>query len=227
MIVRTPPAEQLVQPSTEWLNDYIECHENPTWKRILDVIGVVAMIPVAVPVALATAVFIKIVSRGPVLFTQNRVGHGGEDFRIYKFRTMHVPKKSRDATHRMYVTGRKGAKVAIDKPDNRGELIRGGAFLRCYSIDEVPQLLNVLRGEMSLVGPRPDVLRLEDYEQWQLRRFVVLPGMTGLWQVSGKNRLSFEQMVELDIEYAETRSLRNDIRILLSTLRVLLSAGNE
>ena len=89
-------------------------------------------------------------------------------------------------------------------------------------LDEFPQLLNVLQGNMSLVGPRPDVLRLDDYEPWHLRRFEVLPGMTGLWQVSGKNRLTHDEMVALDIEYIETRSLRKDLMILARTVFVLL-----
>jgi lipopolysaccharide/colanic/teichoic acid biosynthesis glycosyltransferase len=207
---------------------FIQKREHPRWKRALDLAGVIVVLPVLSPLLALVALYIKAVSPGPVLFVQSRVGHGGGDFRIIKFRTMHVPKTCRDETHRGYVASRVCTGQPIQKPHFlRNELIPGGAVLRKWSIDEFPQLFNVVNGSMSLVGPRPDVLRLDDYEPWHLRRFEVLPGMTGLWQVSGKNRLTHDQMVELDIEYIETRSLRRDLRILAKTVVVVLLGGGE
>lgn len=202
----------------------IQRRAHPRWKRALDLLGVMLVTPLLAPLLLLVAIYIKAVSRGPVLFVQERVGYGGDDFRIYKFRTMHESEVSRDEMHRDYVNNLDGE---LKKPDYQSELIFGGDFLRKSSIDELPQLLNVLLGNMSLVGPRPDVLRVEDYEPEQLRRFEVLPGMTGLWQVSGKNRLTFEEMVDLDLKYIETRSLAQDLRILARTVLVLLFERNE
>jgi lipopolysaccharide/colanic/teichoic acid biosynthesis glycosyltransferase len=206
---------------------HIRKHNNPGWKRALDLCGVVVVTPLLAPVLIAVAVYIKLVSRGPILFVQSRVGYGGEAFRIYKFRTMHVSKVSRDEIHRDYVASRAGVDQPLHKPDYRNDLIPGGELLRRLSIDEFPQLINVMQGNMSLVGPRPDVMQLDDYQPWQLRRFEVLPGMTGLWQVSGKNRLTLDQMIALDIEYIETRCLWKDIRILARTVFVLLLDRNE
>ena len=206
---------------------HVQKRDVPAWKRGLDFCGLVFVVPLIAPLLLIVAIYIKLVSRGPILFVQSRVGHGGDDFLIYKFRTMHVPDDSRDDTHREYVAVLTGVDGPIKKPDYRNDLIPGGKLLRTLSIDELPQLLNVMWGNMSLVGPRPDLLRLEDYEPWQTRRFEVLPGMTGLWQVSGKNRLTFNQMVELDIEYIETQSLLQDLRIIAKTLVVLLLERNE
>lgn len=205
----------------------IERYPTPSWKRVLDLAGVVMAVQLLWPLFFLIALYIRLVSRGPVLFVQSRVGHGGDDFRIYKFRTMHVPEKSRDEGHRAYVASLACSNCPTEKPSIDGELIPGGALLRKFSIDEFPQLINVWRGDMSLVGPRPDLLRLEDYADGQERRFQVLPGMTGLWQVSGKNRLTFEEMIDLDLEYVETRSLHNDLRIILKTFGVVLFDDNE
>ena len=114
----------------------------------------------------------------------------------------------------------------ISKPDLAHRLIPGGAFLRQRSLDELPQLANVLIGNMSLIGPRPDVLDWEDYTAWQQKRFEVKPGISGLWQVSGKNRLSFSRMMELDIEYIERRGFWFDMWMALCTVRLLISKDN-
>jgi lipopolysaccharide/colanic/teichoic acid biosynthesis glycosyltransferase len=206
---------------------HIPKRENPDWKRMLDLCLVVLITPLLAPLIGAVVIYIKLVSPGPILFVQSRVGYGGDDFRIYKFRTMHVSNICRDEAHRDYVARHAGINTPVKKPDYKSDLVPGGEWLRKLSIDELPQLVNVWQGTMSLVGPRPDVLRLEDYEAWQLRRFEVLPGMTGLWQVSGKNRLTFDQMVELDIKYAETRSLSQDLLIMARTVIVLLLERNE
>lgn len=206
----------------------IEKRVHPRWKRTLDLVGVVVVFPLLSPMLVLVALYIKLVSPGPVLFVQSRVGYGGDLFRIVKFRTMHVPSASRDEAHRDYVASRASVGQPIQKPEHlKSELIPGGSLLRKWSIDEFPQLVNVINGSMSLVGPRPDVLRIDDYEPWQLRRFEVLPGMTGLWQVSGKNRLTHDQMVALDIKYIETRSLRRDLGILAKTVRVVLLGDGE
>lgn len=219
MIVQDPPLSEV--------SVRVKKREIPSWKRWLDICGVVVFAPLLAPLLVCVAIYIKLVSRGPFLFVQSRTGHGGDDFRIYKFRTMRVPNVSRDEAHRDYVAGQSCDTGQIKKPDYANELIPGGKLLRQLSIDELPQLLNVARGNMSLVGPRPDLLRLDDYEPWQTRRFEVLPGMTGLWQVSGKNRLTFDQMLKLDIEYVETFTLWKDLRILAITFWVLLWERNE
>ena len=205
----------------------IQKRQIPLWKRALDAGVVVLIAPLIAPLLALVAIYIKLVSRGPVLFVQPRVGYGGDDFLIYKFRTMHVPEVSRDENHRQCLAHLSRTGGLTKKPVCQTDLIFGGALLRRLSIDELPQLLNVMQGNMSLVGPRPDVLHLEDYQPWQTRRFEVLPGMTGLWQVSGKNRLTFDQMIRLDIEYVETQSLARDLRIMAKTIVVLLSGHNE
>jgi lipopolysaccharide/colanic/teichoic acid biosynthesis glycosyltransferase len=199
----------------------------PFWKRTLDIVLVLISLPVLTPLLVLVAGYIRMVSAGPIFFVQSRVGHGGEDFRIFKFRTMEVPKVSRDASHREYVANRSQVNEPLSKPDFKNELIRGGELIRKLSIDELPQIFNVLIGNMSLVGPRPDLLKLDDYEHGQTRRFEVLPGMTGLWQVSGKNSLSFDQMIDLDIEYVDTMSLKQDLKIIARTFSVLLFEHNE
>lgn len=216
----------MVPPNPEF-SCSIDRRLNPIWKQLIDLCGAVVVAVLLTPLLVLAAVYIKLVSPGPVLFVQSRVGFGGENFRIYKFRTMRIPEAGREETHRDYIVRHSGVDGPIKKPDYQSELIPGGEWLRRFSIDELPQLLNVMQGNMSLVGPRPDILRLDDYKDWQLRRFEVLPGMTGLWQVSGKNRLTFEQMVELDIEYVETRSLSRDLLIMAKTVMILLLEHNE
>lgn len=199
----------------------------PRWKRAFDITGVVFLAPLLLPLLALIAFYIRSVSKGPVLFVQLRLGHGGKYFSIYKFRTMHVTDASRDDAHRKYVTECASAAAPIKKPDHQSSLILGGNLLRKLSIDELPQLLNVWQGTMSLVGPRPDVLLRQDYEDEQLRRFEVPPGMTGLWQVSGKNSLTFDQMIELDTQYIDRQSLALDVWILFKTIKVLLLERNE
>lgn len=200
---------------------------NPGWKRALDLAVVAVAVPVLAPVLVAVAIYIRLVSHGPILFLQRRVGYGGELFTIFKFRTMHVATQGRDHGHRSYVAAHVGTGTPIKKPEYRHELIPGGRLIRKLSIDEFPQLMNVFLGNMSIVGPRPDLMQLEDYQPWQLERFEVLPGMTGLWQVSGKNELTLEEMCELDIRYARNRSFAGDLRILLKTIVVLIRERNE
>lgn len=198
----------------------------PVWKRVLDCLVAGSLLVLLSPVLLAIAVYIRLVSRGPALFTQERMGLMGNEFTIYKFRTLKCSEGA-TAAHRQYVAELSERDGVLTKPDLRSRVIPGGAFLRRTSLDELPQLLNILQGNMSLVGPRPDVMEWQDYRPEQLRRFEVVPGVTGLWQVNGKNRLTFEQMIELDLRYVDNRSLWLDLSILCRTLGMLVRRDNE
>jgi exopolysaccharide biosynthesis polyprenyl glycosylphosphotransferase len=201
-------------------------------KRAMDIAVASSVLLVTSPVLLATAIAIKLESRGPMLFKQTRPGLYGRVFNIMKFRSMYA-----DADHDAHREAQKaliqeGVAAEYDK-DGRpiyGKVAKDprithvGRFIRRTSIDELPQLVNVLRGEMSLVGPRPSVLyELENYKDWHMRRLAIRPGITGLWQVSGRSRLSFDQMVELDIHYIENWSLWLDIVILAKTLPAVIN----
>ena len=200
----------------------------PWWKRLFDIFVASLLLVVLMPVLALIGFFIRCVSPGPVIFSQKRLGEMGNYFVIYKFRTMHQA-NSTNVTHehRQFVAELANSDAVAAKPDLTSRLIPFGGFLRSTSLDELPQLLNVIRGEMSLIGPRPDVLDWQDYPEWQLRRFEVTPGITGLWQVSGKNRLTFRQMVELDLRYIERRSLLLDMWILVKTIKLVLNRGNK
>jgi len=197
----------------------------PLWKRAMDIVGALGLLVALSPLLVVLAIYIKCVSRGPVLFVQERIGAGAQRFRMYKLRTMHV--STMGDVHRQYVASLIKSSAPARKPAYDARLIRGGKLLRSLSLDELPQLLNVLIGNMSLIGPRPEVLQLEDYEPWQLRRFEVLPGISGLWQVSGKNRLTFHQMICLDIQYVDRLSLKLDLWIVLKTFGVVLLRRNH
>ena len=203
-------------------------HPMPWWKRLFDVIVSSLLFVVLTPLLAMICVFIRCVSKGPVFFSQERLGEMGKYFVIYKFRTLH-PANTVIVTneHRQFVTELANRDVAAAKPDLKSRLIPWGGFLRSASLDELPQFLNILKGEMSLIGPRPDVLDWQDYPAWQLKRFEVTPGITGLWQVSGKNRLTFRQMVELDIRYIERRSVLLDMWILAQTVKLVLNKDNK
>ncbi|MGH7528763.1 MAG: sugar transferase [Gemmatimonadales bacterium] len=193
-------------------------------KRVLDIVGAVAGLLIAAPAMLLAALLIKLDSPGPVIFGQERVGRGGRRFRVLKFRTMR--EGASDAAHRELVGRMQDgdpAPAAVYKLTNDDRVTRVGAWLRRTSLDELPQLLNVLRGAMSLVGPRPPLpYEVARYDAWQLPRFRVRPGITGLWQVSGRSRLTYRRMHELDLEYVRRWSLGLDVRILLRTIPVVL-----
>lgn len=199
----------------------------PLWKRTIDVVASAIALVLLSPLLLAIAIYIRLVSHGPAIFKQSRLGEMGQPFTIYKFRTMHSgDPELATSEHREYVSSRAELDEVISKPDLAHRLIPGGAFLRQRSLDELPQLVNVLIGNMSLIGPRPDVLDWDDYTAWQQKRFEVKPGISGLWQVSGKNRLSFSRMMELDIEYIERRSFWFDMWIAARTIRLIISKDN-
>lgn len=196
----------------------------PWWKRASDLVGASVLLVLLSPVMLGIALAIRLVSPGPALFVQTRIGARGKPFKMYKFRSMHVGADTGQHAEHLLRAIRSGGKTG--KVDARGRLIPGGALLRRCSLDELPQLFNVLRGEMSLVGPRPDVLDPSHYEPWAQRRFQVLPGCTGLWQVNGKNHLSWDEMLRLDVAYARRRSPWLDFSILLRTAPMLLGRNS-
>lgn len=192
-------------------------------KRALDVGLAVAILVLAAPVLLIVAALIVLESPGPVLFRQERVGRFGRRFTCLKFRSMHLGADARrdDLRHRNEATG------PIFKMRSDPRVTRVGRVIRRLSIDELPQLWNVVIGDMSLVGPRPPMpCEVVEYQDWHRRRLEVAPGLTGLWQVSGRSKLTFDEMVMLDLFYAENWSLGLDLRILLRTVpSVLLGTG--
>jgi lipopolysaccharide/colanic/teichoic acid biosynthesis glycosyltransferase len=190
----------------------------PAWKRTLDVTCVLVSLPFLIPVGLVLAAFIKIVSPGPALFRQRRVGYYGKPFMCLKFRTMKV--NSDDTVHQLHLKELMTANRPTRKLDCGGDsrLIRGGLLLRSLGVDELPQLFNVLSGDMSLVGPRPCTpYEFDLLSPRHKRRCGAPPGLTGLWQVSGKNRTTFEEMINLDLHYVERKSLWLDLKIMTTT----------
>jgi lipopolysaccharide/colanic/teichoic acid biosynthesis glycosyltransferase len=201
----------------------------PFWKRVFDIIVSGTLILLASPLLLLVTLYIKMVSKGPVFFIQKRVGYKGRLFDFYKFRTMHI---NMDTTgvHKDYVSDLIGDDRPMVKMDsgNDKRIFKGARILRKTSIDELPQLFNVLKGDMSLVGPRPCIpYEAREYLQWHRNRFDILPGMTGLWQVSGKNNLTFKQMIRLDIKYIKRLSPVQDIRILFKTIPTVIDLALE
>ena len=195
----------------------------PGWKRTLDVAAILLALPLLVPLAVAISILIRLVSSGPVLFKQERVGYRGSRFMCLKFRTMYCGAET--ATHQGHLQQLMNSDVPMTKMDSNGDsrIIPFGKLLRASGLDELPQLVNVIKGEMSLVGPRPCLAyEAAKYLPWQLERFNATPGLTGLWQVSGKNRTTFTQMIQLDIEYARTKNLLLDLKIILKTIPALL-----
>jgi exopolysaccharide biosynthesis polyprenyl glycosylphosphotransferase len=191
-------------------------------KRTLDVIVSACLLVLIAPVLLLIALAIAIESPGPILFRQVRSGRDGEPFVFLKFRSMVEDAEER----RKEIEAFNEADGPIFKIRNDPRVTRVGRFLRRTSLDELPQLWNVLRGEMSLVGPRPPLpSEVTQYEAWHLQRLLVRPGITGLWQVSGRSNLGFTEMVELDLQYIQRWSLWLDLRILLRTLLVVFLAN--
>ena len=195
----------------------------PLWKRAIDILGSLVAILLLSPLLLVVALLIKIVSPGPALFRQKRVGYLGRVFTMWKFRTMHV---NTDTTlHQNYLQELIRNEKEMTKLDHIRDprIILFGGILRATGIDELPQLINVLLGDMSLVGPRPCLpYEAHEYHSWQMRRFDAVPGLTGLWQVSGKNRTTFNEMMRLDIGYARKRAFLLDVMIVLKTIPAIV-----
>jgi exopolysaccharide biosynthesis polyprenyl glycosylphosphotransferase len=199
-------------------------------KRAFDIFVAALALVVLSPLWVLMAVLIKLDSKGPVLYRQERVGMDGRIFLFLKFRTMRTGADDREHREyqRRYIEGHPETNLGDDlrpvyKLHDDPRVTRTGRWLRRTSLDELPQLLNVLRGDMSLVGPRPPIpYEVEAYALWHRKRLDMKPGMTGLWQVSGRNRLSFDEMVRLDLFYIENWTLWLDLKIMLRTLPVLL-----
>jgi lipopolysaccharide/colanic/teichoic acid biosynthesis glycosyltransferase len=200
-------------------------------KRGLDILGSLTLLVVLSPLFLLIAALVRLRSRGPVFFGQVRIGQMMKSFTMFKFRTMYLDADPRlhhefvssfiKASGQLNEAGKNGFFKLADDP----RVTPVGRMLRKTSLDELPQLWNVLRGDMSLVGPRPPLpYELEQYQPWHRRRILeAKPGITGLWQVSGRSRTTFDEMVRLDLRYARTRSLWTDIKILLATPAAVIS----
>ncbi|MEP6937627.1 MAG: sugar transferase [Chthoniobacterales bacterium] len=219
-------ASQDASPS----QDPFECLDGPipAWKRLLDVGCIAITAPIWLPLMLLIAAWIKLVSPGPIFYRQERVGYRRRPFMMLKFRTMHVNVDTE--VHEMYFERLIDSDTPMTKLDSTGDprLIRCGRLLRAAGLDEFPQLFNVLRGEMSLVGPRPCTPReFSCYLAHQHARFNAPPGMTGYWQVNGKNKTTFTQMIAMDIFYTENMSVVRDMSIILKTPLAVLAQVAE
>lgn len=205
---------------------YIKKHHHTYFlgKRLFDIVFSLILIAVLSPVFLIVGSIIKFDgSKGEFFFKQDRVGINGHVFKMYKFRSMYpdAEKRLEEIKHLNEIEGH----MFKMKKDPRVTSI--GRFIRAYSIDELPQIINVLRGDMSLIGPRPPLLReYEKYSEYDKKRLSVRPGITGLWQVSGRNALSFDEMVALDLKYIREMSFINDLKITFKTIVVVLKKEN-
>jgi lipopolysaccharide/colanic/teichoic acid biosynthesis glycosyltransferase len=213
---------QFSSVNTARLQTLSESNGIPWWKRMLDILCVVVALPVLALVGLLVAAIIKIVSPGPVFFQQERIGYRGRAFMCFKFRTMFV--NADTGVHKGHLEDLMSSNRPMAKLDGGDpRVIPGGIWLRALGLDELPQLINVLRGDMSLVGPRPCLSY--EYEKYLPRhrgRCGTLPGLTGLWQVSDKDNTTFEEMMDLDLYYVHNKSLRMDMSILVRTVPTVL-----
>jgi exopolysaccharide production protein ExoY len=200
----------------------------PLWKRALDLCCLILFLPLILPVSLLVMAFVWITAGAPVIFRQERVGHRGRRFTCLKFRTMQV--NADTSGHAAYLAQLTRSDAPMVKLDIKGDsrLIPGAKLLRATGLDELPQLINVLRGEMSLVGPRPCLpYEFEHYTEEQKERLAATPGLTGLWQVSGKNNTTFNEMIRLDVTYARNQSLWLDVKIIVRTIPALIAQAWE
>ncbi len=210
------------EPASDSAQSIFAMYAKPTprWKRAMDIVGASAILAFSFPFLVAAAGAIKLTNRGPILFRQKRVGFGGQTFEIIKLRTMHVDAEALrpELDHHNESSG-----LAF-KIRNDPRVFPVGRILRRLSIDELPQLWNVLRGEMSLVGPRP--LPVTDWKptvSWHCRRHDVHPGLTGIWQVSGRSEIDFDAWVKMDLEYISRQSFLLDSLVLLKTVPAVFS----
>jgi lipopolysaccharide/colanic/teichoic acid biosynthesis glycosyltransferase len=206
--------QQIVGESSTAAVEAVFANPTPAWKRSIDVAGATVGLALSIPLLLVIAIAVKLTSRGPVFYSQEREGLGGRRFRIYKVRTMRLNADRLQAELRSH-SEQDGPAFKM-RNDPRTTWI--GRWLRKTSLDELPQFWNVIRGEMSLVGPRP-LPTCESLEcaSWQRQRLMVLPGMTCIWQVRGRSAVSFDQWMRMDLEYVRRRSLAFDAHLLLST----------
>ncbi|WP_418668201.1 sugar transferase [Allofournierella sp.] len=196
--------------------------KGPIWagvKRVMDVVGSIIGIVLSGPVMLGVAVAVKRCDRGPVLFVQTRVGKNGKEFKMYKFRSMYMDAESRLEELKKY----NQVKGPAFKMENDPRVTKVGKFIRKTSLDELPQFFNVLKGDMSIVGPRPPLPReVAQYSDWDWGRLAVKPGLTCYWQISGRSDVSFEDWMKLDLKYVEEQSFWTDLKILWKTVSVVL-----
>ncbi|MDR3189827.1 MAG: sugar transferase [Lactobacillaceae bacterium] len=184
------------------------------FKRFVDIIGAIVGLTVMMPIGIVLAILIKIEDGGSIFFAQERIGKHGRAFKIYKFRSMCM-----DAEDRLTELKAQNEKETMFKMKNDPRVTNVGAFIRKHSLDEWPQFFNILRGDMSLVGPRPALpCEYDDYSNHDKLRLLVTPGLSGLWQVSGRSHLSYRQMIDLDIKYIMSRNLMKDFFILFLTV---------
>jgi exopolysaccharide production protein ExoY len=202
--------------------------EIPSWKRILDISCILLSMPLWLPIVMILALWVKLASPGPIFFRQERVGYRGRRFMVLKFRTMKVNVETR--THERHLEQLINDNRPMTKLDSAGDprIITGGRILRATGLDELPQLFNVLKGEMSLVGPRPCTPHeFARYQVWQHERVNAAPGLTGYWQVNGKNKTTFTEMINMDIFYARNMSLWLDLVIMVKTFPAVLAQVRE
>ena len=218
---RSAPTHQRRRLLVAWWIVQTKVRQN--LKYLLDLVVVSLALILALPIMIVTAIAIKLDSPGPLFFRQTRVGKWGKPFTCYKFRSMYIDAEQRRAELMAF----NEADGPVFKMKNDPRVTRVGRIIRRLSIDELPQLFNVLRGDMSLVGPRPPLPHeVAQYSYTQLRRLHTIPGVTGLQQVSGRSNIDFERWIELDLQYINEQSLLKDIEILLKTIpAVLLSKG--
>jgi lipopolysaccharide/colanic/teichoic acid biosynthesis glycosyltransferase len=195
----------------------------PGWKYVLDVSLISLSMPIWLPVMLVVMLITKICSTGPIFYRQVRIGLSGRRFSMWKFRTMKLSAETKSHERHLEELIRSNRRMTkLDAGDPR--LVPFGRILRASGLDELPQIFNVLRGEMSLVGPRPCLPNeFASYEPWQKRRVDALPGLTGYWQVNGKNNTTFKQMVAMDLSYLENMSIGLDLKIILMTGGAILA----
>lgn len=192
-------------------------------KRIIDIIASSVGLAVLSPLLVIVSILIKLESKGPIIFSQERVGINGERFNMYKFRSMVV--NAEELKKKLQHQNEMSGPMFKIKDDPR--ITKIGKFIRKTSIDELPQLLNVLNGDMSLVGPRPSLPdEVKEFESWMLERLEVKPGLTCYWQVMGRNQIGFEDWMKLDVKYVKERSVWLDIKLIFKTFFVLFGDRN-
>lgn len=208
----------------ESVNFYIKNNKYMYMKRLFDIVISFFLIVILIPLFIIVGILILLDGeKAPIFFQQDRVGRNENIFRMYKFRSMYpnAEKKLEEIKHLNEIDG------LMFKIKKDPRVTRVGKFIRSYSIDELPQLINVLKGEMSLIGPRPPLINeYLEYTDFDKKRLSINPGITGLWQVSGRNSLSFDKMVSLDIKYINNLSMKNDLIIFFKTIIVVLKKEN-
>lgn len=192
-------------------------------KRLIDIVASACGLIVLSPIFLIVSILIKVESKGPIIFAQERVGKNLKTFKMYKFRSM--VNDAEELKEKLMKYNQMSGPMF--KMDNDPRVTKIGKFIRKTSIDELPQLINVIKGDMSLVGPRPSLPKeVEEFEPWMKKRFEVKPGLTCYWQVSGRNNIDFEEWMKLDIKYIEDKNLLLDIKLIVKTAFLLFGDKN-